>query len=234
MLTSANLTLRDYLETFRRQRLVMVAVAIVTVIVGTVPSLLEEPVYASSATVQVRSDIAQSPFAEDQRENESTRNRELFTEVELIQSAEMRQLVVESLGAEFEPFYGVTATVVGLSEIIRIAVTAPSPAAAADVATAYAEVFVEERRAESVAALQTQADELRNRAFDATQQIATVDAQLADPELDGLVAENLRLERLGLTNQVLQFDERADELEVEASLREGGTRVVSRLSLIHI
>lgn len=232
MLTATNLTLRDYLETLRRQWLVIVVVTIVAIVVGTVPAALQDPVYASTAQIQVRSDTAQSPFDSTNQENASTRSRELSTDVELLQSSSMRALVSDRLGPNPAPYFSVSAANVTFSEIISIRVTAPTPGAAADTANAFAEAFVDQRRADAVDALVTQSRELRNRAQESRDQIASIDQRLADPATDPRVADTLRLERSAAAAQVLEFSGRADELDVEAALREGGTRIVSRAALV--
>lgn len=224
------MSLRDYVATIRRHRWIILLVAVVGTALGLVPATLEEPVYSSSSSIQVKAEAAQSPFDESE-ESFGARARELSTSVELIRSSTMRALVRDRMGPDGPMFYGVAASVAGTSEIIVVQVTAPTPSGAADAADAYAEVFVDERRASAVDALVAQADELRTRARDSSQQIAAIDARLADPEIDTSAAENLRLERAALAAQVLEFTGRADELEVEAALRRNGTQIVSRAEL---
>ncbi|WP_436793928.1 polysaccharide biosynthesis tyrosine autokinase [Actinospongicola halichondriae] len=210
------------------------AIAVVTVMVvilGVTPSLLQDSVYSSAASMRVRPDDSESPFDEDGAQNAQTRSRELLTDVEVLGSARMRNLVEERLGDDADPFSGVVAKVVGFSEVIQVKVTSSTPGGAADAANAYAEVFVEERQKQSVEALVVQSAELRRRASDATQQLAEVDRQLADPLTDPAVAENLRVTRTGLSAQVLDYGARADQLDVEAALRQGGTEIVTQASL---
>ena len=143
----------------------------------------------------------------------------------------MRAEVVDQLGRGARPFGSVHAILHGFSEVIEVRVTAPTPSGAADAANAYAEVFVAERQRELVDAIETQSAELRRRVKDASAKVAEIDRQLATPGLDPAVAENLRATRTGLTNQVLSFGNRADELDVEAALRRGTTEIVTRAGL---
>ena len=230
MLTSQSLSLRDYVATIRRHRLVIVLITVVGTGIGLVPAMFEEPVYSSSSTIQVKAETAQSPFDEAE-ESFGARSRELATAVELIRSSTMRALVQERLRPGAPLFHGVSASVAGASEIIVVEVRAPTPSDAADVANAYAEAFVEQRRASAVDALVAQSEELRARARDSSQQIAAIDARLADGSVEPSAAENLRFERTALAAQVLEFTGRADELEVEAALRRDGTQIVSRARL---
>lgn len=163
-------------------------------------------------------------------ENVQGQMRSVLTDVEALKSSGMRALVVDRLGPEAEPFGDVEASLVGFSEVIRLSVTGPSPAAAADAANAYADVFVEEKRREANEALVSQAAELRSRADEAQREIAELDRQLAEAT-DPSLRDRLTLERTSLAAQAQDFSRRADQLDVEAALREGGIKVLSRAEL---
>ncbi len=225
---TTDLRLRAYALVLLRHRVAILVVTLAVVVVGVTPALLEDSSYASTASMRVRAEGVESPFDTTNQPNAQNRSRELLTDVEIIESARMRGLVLDRLGDDAEPFGSVAASVVGFSEVIEVRVTAPTPSAAAAAANAYAEVFVEERRKESVDAIVSQSAELRRRVKAATDQLADVDRQLAAPDIDPVVAENLRVTRAGLSSQVLEFSTRADELDVEAALREGGTEIVTK------
>ena len=231
MLPSSDQRLRAYAHVLLRHRVAVLAVTLLVLALGVVPALLEDPTYAATSTIRVRADNSGSPFEDDVQVNAQTRSRDLLTSVEVIESAPLRAQVLERLGAGAERFGRVEASLVGFSEVIELHVTASSPEAAAAAADAYAEVFVEVRQRESVEAIVEQSAELRRRSQVATEQIATIDRQLADPATDPVTAENLRVNRTALAAQVLDFSARADELDVEAALREGGTEIVSRAEL---
>lgn len=232
MVQNTDLRLRAYAHILLRHKIAIVVVTVVAIVIGVTPALLEDPTYAAQATMRVRPDEERSAFRDDERgPNVQSQSRDLATEVEVIQSAPMRSLVIEHLGGEAPPFRSVTASIVGFSEVIAVRVTAPMPGAAADVANAYAEVFVEERQRQSVDALIVQSNELRTSSREASDRIAEIDQQLANPDINPVVAENLRVTRASLTAQVLEFNRRADELDVDAALREGGTEIVARAGL---
>ncbi len=228
MLPSSDQRLRAYAQLLVRHRLAIVATTLLVLALGVVPTLLEDPTYAATSAVRVRADNSVSPFDTERTDNAQTRSRDLLTSVEVIQSGPLRGLVEERLGADRTPFGRVTAVLVGFSEVIEIRVQAPSAASAAAAADAYAEVYVEERQRQSVEALVEQSEELRRRSTSATEQMSAIDAQLADPATDPVTTENLRVSRAALAAQVLDFSRRADELDVEAALREGGTEIVER------
>lgn len=227
VLPSSEQRLRAYASVLLRHRVVIAGVALVVIAVGLVPSLLADPTYEATARIRVRAETVGSPFAETDAPNEQTRSRQLVTDVEIIESPRMRGLVLEALAGEAEPG-AVRAELIGFSEVIDISARAETPQGAALVADTYAEVFVEQRRQEAVDALVTQAGELRQRSEQASAEIAEVDRGLADPATDPVTADNLRVRRASLATQVLDFSARADELDVEAALRRGGTEIVGQ------
>jgi capsular exopolysaccharide synthesis family protein len=226
VLPSSDQRLRAYANLLLRHRLAIIVTAVLVLAAGVVPALLEEPTYAATSAVRVRADNTASPFDTDTQDNAQTRSRDLLTSVEVIESGPLRALVQERLGADADPFDQVTATLVGFSEVIQVRIQAPSAEGAAAAANAYAEVYVEERQRQSVQALVEQSEELRRRSASANEQMVAIDAQLADPATDPVTTENLRVSRAALAAQILDFSRRADELDVEAALREGGTEVV--------
>jgi capsular exopolysaccharide synthesis family protein len=228
MLTT-QLTLREYLDVLRRRRWIILLVTLATIALGVLPVALGTPTYASTAQLQVTAEQS-TPFADRGDATVQREVRSVMTDVEALKSRGMRALVVERLGDDAELFDDVTATLIGFSEVIELRVTGRSPSAAADAANAYADVFVEERRRESNQALVSQASELRTRAATAQQDLAEIDRQLAGAT-DPLVQERLSLERTSLASQAQDYSRRADELEIEAALREGGIKVLSRATL---
>lgn len=212
----------------RRRRWFIVGVALVVAVLGTVPSLLQDPMYESEAQIQVRSDSSVSAFDITGYENELTRNRDLETQVQVLNSLETRALVEERLGPDGPEFDTVTPEMSGFSEIITIRVSAPSAPGAADAANAYAEIYVEQRQQGATEPLLIQAAGLRTQAQSLESRLADVENQLLDPEIDALSADALRGERLSLLTQINDLGRRADELEIDADLRKSAARIVSR------
>ena len=231
MFQSAELSIREYLEMLRRRRWFVVGVALVVAVLGTVPSLLQDPVYASEAQVQVRSNSSVSAFQDAAYENELSRSRDLETEVQVISSRETRAQVEERLGPDGESFDDVSPEMSGFSEIITVRVTAPSATGASDAANAYAEVYVEQRRQATAQPLLVQAAELRSQSQSLESRLDEVDGQLLNAELDILAADGLRQERATLVAQINEFDQRADQLEIDADLRTSAASIVSRAPL---
>ena len=231
MFQDAELTVREYLEMLRRRRWFIAAVTIGITALATIPIALQTPVYASTSEIQLRSENSVSVFDDGDVVSEATRSRDLSTDVSVLTNRETRSLVVARLGPDGLPFTTVTAQVEGFSEIIRITVTAPSAAGAAEAANAFAEVYVDLRQTATTSALTAQATELRRQAQDLRTRQAEVDDQLSVPDLGVLTVENLRQERALLASQISEYGLRADQLTVDADLLREASKVVSRAPL---
>lgn len=227
MFQSGEFSLREYLELFVRRRWMVLGVALLGLVAGLIPPTFDDPVYVSTSTIRLKSDAEASPF-DDAEQNVSVRTRELVTDQLVIRSAETRALVIEQLGPDAEPFSSVEPTLVGVSELIDIRVSAPTASAAANAANAYADVYIDLVREASVEALELQASELRNRANEARERQVEIDQSLLDEELEGGERASLEAERATLAFQVSDFSSRADQLEVEVALRQQLYTVVSR------
>lgn len=228
---SPSLSVQTYLQVLRRQRRVIILVTLLTAAFATLPALLDDPVYTSSSRIQVSSLADEGVFSGDEATLLPTdRARELLTEIELILSSPMRSRVMEQF-AEPPTFEDPTVAQVGFSEIVEITITASDPDTAADVANAYAEVFVEDRHERSVEALLAKSDELRDQSAIASTELDRINQQLADPALAPERVATLQLQQGNLAAQVQDYNRRADELDVEAELRGRGTQVVSPAQL---
>lgn len=225
-------SLRDYLQVLRRKRLLIIVVAVLTSILGALPTLLSDPEYASTAQVQAKVLNREGVFdVEGEGAPSSTQDlRELLTEIETMSSGMMRAKVI----AQFEDppeFDGPEAALVGYSEVVSIRVKANDPATAADVANAYADIFVAERQEDSGADLIAKADELRAQSAAARGQYDTLGNQLLSGELSPTQFSAVQLQQTTLASQFIEYERRADELTVEASLRGRGTKVVAPAEL---
>lgn len=221
------LSLHTYLQIVRRQRRLVVLVALLTTLAAMVPGLLAAERYSSTSSVRVSALDQEGVFRTDPNPGNPTTDRviDLVTEIEIIKSAPMRRQVVDRLPSTLE-FSGPNVSQVGFSQVVAITVTASEPEVAARVATAYAEVFVEDRRERSTDALLNKAEELRDQSRAAAEQFDEVAAQLLAEDLPAAEETSLQLSANRLAGQVGEFGRRADELEIEAALRGTGTQVV--------
>ena len=228
---STSLSLQTYLQVIRRQRRLIILVTLLTAAFATLPALLDEPVYTSSARVQIAA-LDDAGVFDDQTAATlaSDRARELATEIEILRSSPLRAKVVAQLPDPVPRFQAPKVEQVGLSEVVEITITADSPDTAADVANSYAEVYVEDRRARSIEALVAKSDELRGQSARASAELDAIAEQLASSQSPADVA-SIQLRQSSLISQVQEFDRRADELAIEATLRGRATQVISPAEL---
>lgn len=224
----ASLSLHTYLHLLRRQWGLILAVTVLTVLVGSLPSLLQDPVYASTATLQVSPLDRAGVFDVESEADLSAidRGRDLATELEVISSSTMEQQVREALGDDVD-FGGPGAAILGYANAIEIRITANDPAVAADVANTYAEVFLEDRRGRSVDALVSKAEQLREEAAKATEEAEDLGTELLLGRRAPSEVAALETRQSTYLARALEYERRADELSVEASLRGAGTEVLS-------
>lgn len=227
-----SLSLQTYLQVVRRQRRLIVLVTLLTALFATLPAVLDDPVYRSSARVQVSALDEQGVFGEETAASlPSDRARDLATEMEILQSQPLRAAVLAEFPEDPPEFDDPEVVQVNFSEVVEITITAPEPDMAADVANAYASVFVDDRRERSVDALVAKSDELRSQSATATAELQSIGEQLARGGLAAAEVANLQVRQTALTSQVQDFNRRADELDVEAALRGRGTQVISPAQL---
>lgn len=220
------LSLQAYVQVLRRQRRLILVVVLVAAGLSMLPALLDEPVYAATSKVRVSSLEQEGVFRTDAGNNQpSDRAIELVTEMEIIKSAPIREAVHEELGGDVPEYDGPDVELVGFSQIVEVTVEAAEPATASAVANTFAQVYVDDRRNRSVEALAAKAEELREQSADASAELAEITRQLSGAQLPPNEVASLQLQQTTLNSQVLDFNRRADELSVEASLRGRGTQV---------
>lgn len=230
--SSPSLSLQTYVQVLRRQRRLILLVTLVTAALSTLPTILADPVYRSTAQVRISALDQEGVFRDETAASlPSDRAQDLATEIEILRSTPMRAEVTARFPEDNLEFDDPDVTQVGFSEVVEITITAPEPATAADVANEYAEVYVEDRRERSVEALVAKSDELRAQSAKATTELDAIAQQLSDPAVAPNQVANLQLRQSALTSQIQEFNQRADELDVEAALRGRGTQIVSPAEL---
>lgn len=230
--TSPALSLQTYLQVLRRQRGLILIVTFLTAAFSILPAMLADPVYTSSAQVRISSLDQEGVFSNDTAASlPSDRAREMASEMVIIRSAPLKAAVLARFPDGAPRFEDPKVEQVEFSEVVKITITADDPDTAADVANAYAAVYVDDRRERSVQALVAKSDELRDQSALAMSELETIGQQLANPALVATEAASLQLRQSALNSQVQEFNRRADELDVEAALRGRGTQLISPAEL---
>jgi capsular exopolysaccharide synthesis family protein len=143
--------------------------------------------------------------------------REANTQIQLIRSPELRDEVERFLGPRAGALGALSVSAVDDADILEIRVTSPSAVVARDGADAFAQGYVDHRRAHVLDVYDERSTELRRQASALDAQIAALSA--TDPTREGLIA------------QQNAFRERAAEFDVDAALRTGDVEVAQDASL---
>ncbi|HVL03556.1 MAG TPA: Wzz/FepE/Etk N-terminal domain-containing protein, partial [Acidimicrobiales bacterium] len=178
------LELRDYLVVLRRRWVTVVATVVATVVVALAVSFLQTPVYEASATLLLQSRTSEQIFAPESQTPARTAS-DVLTEIGVMESRSIRQAVTEELGRPVE----VSIQAEGETDLVTVSAESTDPAAAAEVANTYAEVYITTRRQQLVADLQTAMEQVQTKITQIERQI-----DQADQPLDELATQRAQLE----------------------------------------
>ena len=218
---ASELELRDYLQVLRRRKKIVLLTVIVVVGVALLASYVQQPVYAASARLLIRSNVAESPF------NPSTGQRvdparALATEIEILEGQLVKAEVRDALGTA----PSISARPVGQTDVIQVTAESSDPERAVEVADAYAAAFLKVRRDQAVAGLLAASAQIQEQISALQQQITALDNQISVTNGDqgGLARASLGEQRLTLVQQQASFKKTLDELTVDTKLATGGVQ----------
>ncbi len=208
------MTLRDYGDVVRRRKWVVIVSVLLAVLVATLLTAVQTPIYVSSSAVLVQ------PRGQDGLYNTQDTywdlDRAIQTEIQVIEGEAVQLRVQENLALD-EPPSSVSGSQVGTSDVLSLSVRDANAANAQTLANAYAEAYIEIRREQSVGELLSAVNEV---------QVAIDDLQA---ELDALAEDDAR--RPSLVAQLASFSTTLDQLRVDAALRTGGAAVIQTAAL---
>ncbi len=218
--------LRDYLSVVRRRKSTIALAAFAVVGTTLLMSFLQTPVYEGRARLLLQG--TESLF--------DTVGVKYFdptivqTEIQVMQSEPVRARVAERLGRAPK----VTAIAVGQTAVMEVRAESTRPKDAAAITNTYVESYIDYRRSQTVDNLVKAGEELQRRIDVTQQEIDRLSAQInAAPSCtatnpDGCSQrESLLRTRDSLSSQQAPFRQKLDQLQVDASLKDGGAQVVT-------
>ena len=207
------LDLRHYIEVLKRRRLIVVAAVTVVVAVAMGLTLRQTPQYRASAEVLLRSSTSEQLLGSGSENNNATQQRRTVdTEIEYMLSRSVRDAVEEKLG--FAPSVSVRPN--GDTDVVTVRATNTDADLAAEVATVYAQTYIDVRREELINELLRTQETLQTSIDDLEAELAIVQADLAyydealtiedDPETRQILLEerNRIEEEIGPERDLLQ------------------------------
>ena len=222
-------TLRDYLSVVRRRKWLILAVTVLVTGSALALSFLQTPIYEGRARLRVQQD--QPIF------NNTGASRVdpeyVQTEIQIIEGEAVANVVQERLGTTPK----VSATELGLTSVVDVRAQSTSPEKAAEAANAYVEAYLQIRRQAAVDSFEALGRELGARIDGIQQEIDRLSAELAG--LPGCSGPNppaaacsqrdaIQANRDALITQLVPFKQRRDQLQVDASVVNAGTQVISQ------
>ncbi len=212
--------LRTYLQVVQRGKALIALVAAGAALVALVASLLQTPVYDAHADILVQPRPTESVFSD-------TQGRSSFgaieTEIEVLGSDPVRDRVRDRLGTVPE----ISARRLGETEVMQVAARSIDADRAATIANAYAQSYVEFRKAEAVGDLQAASRGIEDKIDQLQREIDALESQITRASSGDQSTESaLEPRYTNLLTQQGLLAQKLDELQVDAALKSGGARIV--------
>lgn len=212
--------LKGYLAVVRR-RWKTVAICTATLVLAVIAlSVAQADVYEGEARVLVHPRAGEGVF---DVESGPSLDPELAlrTEIEIIESEPVRRAVRAQLG----PVDEVEADRVSETLVIEIKARNPDARRAARIANEYANAYIDLRRQQAVDDLLGAGELIQQKVVETNAQIAELEARRATAAPAQQATLQAQLE--ALVSQVSLFEQRLDEVQVEAALKTGGVQLAA-------
>lgn len=210
--------LKDYLAVVRRRwRTIAICTATLVVAVGAL-SVAQADVYEGEARVLVHPRAGEGVFNVESGPGLDP-ELALRTEIEIIESEPVRRAVRAELGRVDE----VEADRVPETLVIEIKARSRDARRAARIANEYANTYIDLRRQQAVDDLLGAGALIQQKVVETTAQIAELEARRASAAPAQQATLQAQLE--ALVSQVSLFEQRLDEVQVEAALKTGGVQL---------
>ena len=200
-----------FLGALRRRKTTIAAVTLAMGGMALVLSLLQPPLYQGEARIALDSPGGTAVFEPVTAAARVDPALIVETELELLKSDVVRDLVAEELG----PVPEVQAVRVGDTLLIEVNGQSSDPERASAVTNAYVRTYLELRRQQAADDLLATGEQLRTKV-----------AQLQS-QIDDLGPAASAGQREALVEQQSRFSERLNQLEIEAALQTGGGQIVN-------
>jgi len=220
------LDVRRYLTALRRRRSLLVATVVGMVATVLVLSWTRPRVYEGEAHLLLQPRQTESLFSSDGGDRDIDPDLAIATEIQILKGDPVQAAVREKLG----PVPEVRASRVADTFVVEVRARSRDPRRAASVADTYAETFVDLRRKQAAEDLLAAGRELTTKMSEVQAEIDQIDRRIAEapPPQRDTVSSRMDSRRNALTDQLALFQQRLDELEVQAALASGGAQIVAR------
>lgn len=227
--SSAELDLREYLRVLRRRTWVVIVCAVLATGITLGVSFVSQTIYAASAKVLVTDPQNDTVFDERGAAGGDPARR-VQTQIEVITSQPVGEEVRSKLGSRADLIKAVRVSGISQTDVIRITVESGSRLVARQAANMYAEVYTEQRRDQAVDELLSVGEEVLQRAQDVKKRLDELNAKitrLSSPgKSDSPQTQTLKTQREAAETQYLVLQQKYEQVQVDAALRQGGAQVI--------
>ncbi len=216
------MTMRDYWHVVLRRKWLLVTAVAVTVLAAMFMVSQQSKVYEGEAQMLVRNSNGDNVFT-NQQQGAQNAARLIDTEIRVLEGNTVEDRVRQNLGVEGD-LPDVNGAAVGQTDVISVKVQSHSAETAAQLANAYVDAYIDVRREQNVNGLTDAATEVQKKVSDLQGQIDVLDQQIKDAG-DSEKA-TLEAQRQLLVDQKAVFQQRLDQLQVDASVQTGAAQQV--------
>ena len=199
-------------------------------------SKLQTPVYEAKSSLKVQQKASEDPFAENNRFDSVTQDRNLKTEIKVLESQPLQDIVASQLGQEVP---SVSGSQEEATNVMFASVSSKDKALATRAANAYASAYIDFRKTQAINDVLAAAMQVDAKVQEIQAQVDSIDAQInklggeeaarlardprAQPSPD---LASLRNQRASIASQQLLFRQKVDQLQVARSLETGGAQFI--------
>ncbi len=219
--TGDELDLRGYLRVISRRKWIIVLTTFIVAATAGGVSLLQTPVYEGRADLLLQARSTETLFDP----NTGARTdpaRALDTEIQVLKSRPVRDLVVNRIGDVPDPM----ASAVGQTDVFAVKAQSTDPERAALVANTYAAAYIDFRRTQAVNDLLSAAAQIQDK-IDALQKQIDAIGPPDTTKTGSTVADTAIQQRNSLIQQQVLFQQKLDQTQVGAALKTGGAQLVT-------
>jgi succinoglycan biosynthesis transport protein ExoP len=210
------MTLRDYLGVVRRRWWVVLVAVVLAAGISVALSAASTPIYEAEAQMLVASRTNDTVFSNGQQLNANDATRAVQTEIQVLEGEVVEQRVRTDLGVD-GGLPDADGSVVGSTDVIAVRVRSEDPQTAQNLANAYVQAYIDNRREQAVESLIAAATQLQDQMTEIQGQIDALPD--GDPQRDSLLA------------QQATFRQTLNQLQVDTALKTGGASVVKSADL---
>jgi capsular exopolysaccharide synthesis family protein len=238
------LELRHYTAVVWRRKGTVFLVTFLVVAAAIAYSVLQEPIYRSTADVLLQNTIAEQLVSPDAASTADAARNRIDTEIAVMKSKSVKSAVADKLGIAAVP--KVTIGQYGDTDVVGISATSRDPAQAATIAQTYADTYIEIRKQQFIqnyldasVQIQAQIDAINAGITALEQPLKDLDSAIAfatdDSARESLqttrdnLAQEISAERGPMISRLTAYQNQLQQLTISQNLTtSGGAQVVSR------